>query len=252
MSGIIETNKTDNTNKTDKNKTDKTDKEKEKEKTCKIYKMYRIKFEKTGVAKYISHLDLNRLFSRSLARAGIDVMHSEGFNPRPKISFVSALSLGVESLCEFVEIKISDINNIDDINDINDMNDIDILEKIKRVFPQGVNITDVYEPVNDFKNIDRTRYHIYMTSDDFCAGDLKQLFANDVIVEKKPGVNINLKDYICDLTVSEGLADVVLKSNQEMFLNPENIIKGINLKYMIEDYSIKKIEVYDKNNEVFR
>ncbi|MDR2872231.1 MAG: TIGR03936 family radical SAM-associated protein [Xanthomonadaceae bacterium] len=71
------------------------------------YKNVRIKFEKTGTMKYISHLDLNRLFSRSFARAGIEIAHSEGFNPHPKITFVSALSLGVESFCEFVDIKVT-------------------------------------------------------------------------------------------------------------------------------------------------
>ena len=207
------------------------------------YKTYRIKFEKTGVAKYISHLDLNRLFARSLARSGIDIMHTEGFNPRPKITFVSALSLGVESLCEFVEIKTNE--NEPEIN---------VYEKIKCVFPQGINITDVYEPENDFKNIDRTRYHIFLNSTDFGADELTKLFEGDVdvIVEKKPGVNINLKDYICELNISDGLIDVVVKTNQETFLNPENIIKGINLKYDADDYFIKKIEVYDKNNAVFR
>ena len=211
-------------------------------KTFKTYRTYRIKFEKTGIAKYISHLDLNRLFLRSLIRAGIDLMYSEGYNPRPKISFVSALSLGVESLCEFVEIKAGE-ETADDI-----------FEKIKCVFPQGINVTDVYEPANDFKNIDRTRYHIYLylKSNDFGADEFKRLFENDVIVEKKPGVFINLKDYICDLVLSEGLIDVVLKTNQEIFLNPENIIKGVNLKYIVGDYSIKKIEVYDKNGGVFR
>ena len=203
----------------------------------KTFKTIRIKFEKTDNAKYISHLDLNRIFARSFARAGINIMHTEGFNPRPKITFVSALSLGVESLCEFVEIKTTEIN---------------IYEKIKRVFPQGISVTDVYEPENDFKNIDRTRYHIYLNFNGFGADDLKQLFDDDVIVEKKPGVNINLKDYICDLNISDDLIDVVLKTNQEMFLNPENIIKGVNLKYTVDDYVIKKIEAYDKNNAVFR
>jgi hypothetical protein len=222
------------------------------------YRTYRIRFEKTGVAKYISHLDLNRLFARSLARSGIDVMHSEGFNPRPKITFVSALSLGVESLCEFVEIKVGEklpptatppppSTNREALETENE-----VYEKIKRVFPQGINITDVYEPGNDFKNIDRTRYHIYLNSNDFGVDELTKLFEDDVIVEKKPGVNINLKDYICGLNLSDGLIDVVVKTNQEAFLNPENIIKGINLKYIVDDYYIKKIETYDKNNAVFR
>ena len=47
--------------------------------------------------KYISHLDLMRLFSRAVRRANLPVKITEGFNPHPKISIVKALKLGVES-----------------------------------------------------------------------------------------------------------------------------------------------------------
>lgn len=50
--------------------------------------------------KYISHLDLMRLFHRASRRAGIDLVLSKGFNPRPKISFKRALKLGLESDAE--------------------------------------------------------------------------------------------------------------------------------------------------------
>ena len=203
------------------------------------YKSYRIKFQKTGLAKYISHLDLNRLLSRALARAGVEAAHSEGFNPRPKITFASAVSLGVESLCEFVDIKTYETET-------------QIFEKIKNAFPQGINILEVYEPENAFKYIDRTRYNIFLKSSGFGPGGLDKLFEGDISVEKKPGIIINLKDYICELVISEEMIDVVLKTNLEMFLNPENIIKAVSLKYAVDDYFIKKVEVYHKNNTVFK
>ena len=208
-------------------------------------KKIRIRFEKTGLAKYISHLDLNRLFSRSLARAGIEVAHSEGFNPRPKIVFSSAISLGMESLIEFTDIKITD-----------DKSPEQIFDEIKRVFPDGVNILDVYEPQNDFKNIDNTRFHIYIKPNGLFVDELIKLFDGDIFSEKKSGTIINLKNYICGLIISEELSgyiliDAVLKTNQEMYLNPENIIKSIDIN-SVEDYYIKKIEIYDKDNNIFR
>ncbi len=54
-------------------------------------------FTKTGILKYISHLDLMRLFSRALRRSQFHLKMSEGFNPHPKLSFRRALKLGVES-----------------------------------------------------------------------------------------------------------------------------------------------------------
>lgn len=47
--------------------------------------------------RFISHLDLLRLFQRALRRAGLPIAYSEGFSPHPKISFKRALKLGLES-----------------------------------------------------------------------------------------------------------------------------------------------------------
>ena len=51
----------------------------------------RVVFEKTGRAKYISHLDLMRTFQHSFIRAGIRIKHTEGFNPHPYISIALPL-----------------------------------------------------------------------------------------------------------------------------------------------------------------
>ena len=66
----------------------------------------RLAYTKKDEAKYIAHLDLSRVFERALRRAGIPVAYSEGFNPHPKISFGSALAVGVEGECEYVDIEL--------------------------------------------------------------------------------------------------------------------------------------------------
>jgi len=58
---------------------------------------YLLIFTKVGILRFISHLDLLRLFQRALRRAGIPVVFSNGFHPVPKIKFERALKLGVES-----------------------------------------------------------------------------------------------------------------------------------------------------------
>ena len=54
-------------------------------------------FCKKGQLKYISHLDIVRLFQRAIRRAGLPVTISQGFTPHYKIGFSNALKLGVES-----------------------------------------------------------------------------------------------------------------------------------------------------------
>ena len=66
---------------------------------------YLLRFYKRGNMRFISHLDLGRLFRRALKKAGIDVEYSNGFNPHEKINIVQPLSLGFESESEYFEIS---------------------------------------------------------------------------------------------------------------------------------------------------
>ena len=64
----------------------------------------RIRFRRGEELKYISHLDLLRLWHRALNRAGIRLAYSEGFNPHPRMSLAAPLALGVTSEAELMDI----------------------------------------------------------------------------------------------------------------------------------------------------
>ena len=68
-------------------------------------KIIRTKFNKEGDMIYISHLDLQQLLQRAFRRAEIDLVHSQGFNPHPKISYGNALALGTESQGEYFDVE---------------------------------------------------------------------------------------------------------------------------------------------------
>jgi radical SAM family uncharacterized protein/radical SAM-linked protein len=67
---------------------------------------YRIHFIKEGFEKYLAHFDIVRAFERSCRRAQIKVVHSQGFNPRPKFSFGPPLRLGYSSEAEYVDLQV--------------------------------------------------------------------------------------------------------------------------------------------------
>jgi radical SAM-linked protein len=67
----------------------------------------RIKFTRGDEVKYISHLDVMRLWQRAFVRAGVDLAYSEGFNPHPKMSLAAPLALGVTSEAELMDITLS-------------------------------------------------------------------------------------------------------------------------------------------------
>jgi radical SAM family uncharacterized protein/radical SAM-linked protein len=66
---------------------------------------YRFRFEKVGRAALLGHLDLVREVPRILRRAGLPLWYSRGFHPKALVTFGPALSLGVPSLDEYVDIK---------------------------------------------------------------------------------------------------------------------------------------------------
>ena len=71
-------------------------------------KDYRIVFEKRGRVKYISHLDLNRCMLRAVRRSGLPAWYTEGFHPHMYLMFPLALSLGAESTCEVMDIRLTE------------------------------------------------------------------------------------------------------------------------------------------------
>ena len=68
----------------------------------------RVRFTKRGKVRFLSHRDLARIWERALRRAEIRVSYSEGFSPRPKVSFGLALSTGYESLGEYLDIDLAE------------------------------------------------------------------------------------------------------------------------------------------------
>lgn len=64
----------------------------------------RIRFNRSEELKFISHLDIIRLWERALRRAHITLTYSEGFSPHPRISLAAPLSVGITSDVELMDV----------------------------------------------------------------------------------------------------------------------------------------------------
>ena len=138
----------------------------------------RLRFSKTGRLKYISHLDINRAMSRALKRAGIPLWYTEGFNPHPYMSFSLPLSLGVESLCESVDLRIT-----------GEITNKEIKDRLNSVLPEDLKIIDVYD---DFRDNSEIVYSDYVYKFEFADNDLalekiKNVLSSDEILALKKG-----------------------------------------------------------------
>jgi radical SAM-linked protein len=93
---------------------------------------FRIRFAKVGPAALLGHLDLARELPRTMRRALLRVRYSEGFHPKPDLSFAPALSLGVASLDEYVDTKLIDAPPA-----------AELLDRLSRAAPPGLRFLDV-------------------------------------------------------------------------------------------------------------
>lgn len=66
---------------------------------------YRLRFTKRGKVRFISHRDVVRAFDRAFRIAELPVLFTEGFSPRPKVSFGHALAVGYESDAEYLDVE---------------------------------------------------------------------------------------------------------------------------------------------------
>jgi radical SAM-linked protein len=68
---------------------------------------YRIEYSKTGIARWLSHLELVRTFTRALRRSGLPLVFSRGFNPHPRLSYCPSLGVGVAGLRECLDVDLA-------------------------------------------------------------------------------------------------------------------------------------------------
>ncbi len=72
----------------------------------------RIRFSKHGKVRFTSHRDVARIWERALRRADVPIAYTEGFSPRPKLSFGLALSTGHESQGEYLDVALRDADDL--------------------------------------------------------------------------------------------------------------------------------------------
>ena len=218
--------------------------------------MPRALFEKTGNARYISHLDLMRVFQRAFKRAGLPLTHTQGFNPRPSVSIALPLSLGVERQCELLDFELESPYACAEIR-----------EKLNAALLDGVYIREVYEQGQKIKNLALLQSRLVLEYDrhisDAAEDVIQSLFSRpELIVEKKGKNGTTQQDIIPMLRrlAVKKLSDreveiTALHSCQNPSLNPMQLSAAITkyLPGLSPDYvRCFREEIFDTNETIFR
>ncbi|MDY5481686.1 MAG: TIGR03936 family radical SAM-associated protein [Veillonella caviae] len=94
-------------------------------------KKLRLALNKGEKLRFLSHLDYAQAVERMIRRADIRMAYSEGFNPHMKISFSSALALGVTAAAEYIDMDVLEEDSLESI-----------MERLNRVAPPGLEVLD--------------------------------------------------------------------------------------------------------------
>lgn len=215
-------------------------------------KTLRVKFEKTGKLQYISHLDLLRTMQTALRRAKVKMMYSEGFNPHMKITFALPLSIGIESVCEFMDIK-TDGNVFAN----------DVKENLGKNLPADMKIIDVYEAQNKLTEIKYAEYVIYLDfgeNSEKAAEVGRKIFADTLVVtkrtkkgEKDVDISPMIKSAECGFECGMTAIKAVLCADSENYLNPFYLTGALEkaLGREAEHRKVVRINTYFENEDQF-
>lgn len=198
---------------------------------------YVIRFEKTGVICYTSHLDIMKVFKRSFKRAGIRLAYSQGFNPHPKMGFAQPLSLGYRGHDEYIEFETA--------ADYEEKNGEEILEALRAIMPEGLTLISIKEAPELKKTLASmtvaAEYEILIPLSGPVCGDARELWnrymGQEAITtlkkqkKKKEPVLVDIRPKIRSLTFNPKadclVLDATLDAGSESNLSPELLIDTV-------------------------
>ncbi|MFA7405003.1 MAG: TIGR03960 family B12-binding radical SAM protein [Pelobacteraceae bacterium] len=199
----------------------------------------RLRFAKTGVMSFLSHLELITVFTRAVSRGGVPIMFSLGFHPHPRFSFGTATSVGVESRAEYMDMFVT-----------YGISAQEVLERLNAVLPEGLLILESDEV--DAKSpsistlIDATRYRITIANadPDELQKQCVQFMAHGsfVIQRTKKGQTqtVDLRGETISLHADSQTVELVAKRGK-----PVEFARAIsgNMNLMGDDIQVEKLEV---------
>ena len=220
----------------------------------------RVKFYKIGNLQYISHLDLVRTMMKVIVRSKLPLWYTEGFNPKPKLTFAAPLSIGTESMCEFMDIRLTER-----------MSEAEAVRVLNSNMTSEMQAVEAYYPEEKMTALKWLGYEISISTVGACEelADscrnvlaapelpiLKKTKSGEAVVDIKPlikSADVTFKD-------EKIVVSCVLSADSSSFLNPEYVVKLLQSKcgilsaedVTLEAYSILRTSAYREDMSPFR
>ena len=215
----------------------------------------RLRFEKTGRAVYISHLDLMHTMQRAFSRAGCELRYSEGFNPHPQISILLPLPVGMASRCEIMDFRLKEEADLSALP-----------RRLSAVLPEGIRVIEAYEQQRKAAELKWLKIGGLLEYDGGITEELieglRAFYSRDEIVitkKTKRGLGqADIRPQIKSLSLCPGEGSVRLEaviSAQEPTLNPNLLTEALSqlAPELTPDFArFTRLETYDGQMDIYR
>ena len=215
----------------------------------KDFSTVRIVFSKTGRARYISHLDLNRTMTRAVRRAELPIWYTEGFNKHPYLTFASPLSLGYEGERETMDLRLAGEMSYDEL-----------AARLDAVMPEGLRILSAGPAVCKAGLVDRAVYRVTVNCP---AAAVEALLAMPTVTaekrtKKKEMVTVDLRPVLdaANSTVTpceDGVVwELTLPCSSTLSVNPSLVMAALQ-KTLDADvtYTVRRLRVLTADGKEF-
>ena len=208
-------------------------------------KNVRVFFTKKGRLRFVSHLDMNRFFTRVLRKSGLPIWYTEGFNPHPYLTFALPLSLGFESVSEVVDFRI-----VDDEYPLEK-----VAEKLSAILPEYIEIIKVAEPIMKTGKITSAGFDLSFEREEDAQDFYDFLKSGNVVISKKTKKgNIKVEEVsskIISVTAEGEKVGIVLPAGNDN-LNPTLLVTSFSDKTGKEyTVSYTRTALFGPDNKAF-
>lgn len=219
----------------------------------KIRFKYRIKYTKGPELRFVSHLDIMRVFQRAVKRAKLPIEYSHGFNPHQIMSFANPLSLGMTSIGEYCDVEFTTGVDTKEIKD-----------RLNAVMNDGIDIVNVTKMAQDAGNamasISACEYEIYFNElmDKETVGKYAEAFFNrkEIITMKKTKNNYKETDIRPDIFELKDISDD--ECGKLMVVLAAGSIRSLRADLVAENFcrfagvEFNKYKVRYRRNDMYR
>ncbi|NLJ94470.1 MAG: DUF2344 domain-containing protein [Clostridiaceae bacterium] len=211
---------------------------------------YRIFYARSEIAAFTAHLDLLRLFQRTLKRADFPMAYTQGFNPRPIMEFALPIGVGIETRMEPFDVILTQMLEAQNIKN-----------KLNQNLPNGIEIMKVELLTKDIKNVMSLVYAAEYEIEAENLGEAVETYYFDVskpliVSRERKGKTRTfiIREYIKDMQVlNQNRIKFISKAGSQANLRPDLFLKSlVNVeqisKYAALDAIIIRKKVYLKGD----